>query len=197
MSARPLLFALLLLLAPVGARASVMVRATLEELATEATLVVRGTVTSTEGRLSGDGRKIYTRAIVEVAQAYKGAAAGPLIVHAPGGSFAGRGQLVHGAPRFDRGDELVLFLQKKAESPEGTIWGVVAMSQGLLAVTTDATGVLLVAPELDGLELVEPDTKTPAARPVAVPLEAFEARLRAALAAKVSDEVSAPGAVTK
>ncbi len=114
MSSRPLLFALLLLLAPVGARASVMVRATLEELATEATLVVRGTVTSTEGRLSSDGRKIYTRAVIEVAQAWKGAASGSLIVHAPGGSFAGRGQLVHGAPRFDRGDDVVLFLQKKA-----------------------------------------------------------------------------------
>ncbi len=197
MVARPLLLAVLLLLAPLASGASVMVRATVEELAAEATLVVRATVTSTEGRLSSDGRRIYTRAVLEVAHAYKGAVAGPLIVHAPGGSFAGRGQLVHGAPRFDRGDELVLFLGKKAESPEGPIWGVVGMAQGRLALTKDASGALLVTPEVDGLELVEADGKTPAERPIAIPLPAFEARLRAAVAAKVPEVVAPAAAVTK
>ena len=58
--------------APGTAAASVMVEASVPELAREADVVARGRVASAESRVSGDGMRLFTVVTLEVAEAWKG-----------------------------------------------------------------------------------------------------------------------------
>jgi hypothetical protein len=105
----------------------------LDEMLVRSSAIVRGRVLGCEGFLRGPG--IYTRSI-QVLEQWKGAAAERMDVVLPGGTAAGRRQLVAGAPSLREGDEYVLFLWAGA-SGEMQILG---MSQGVFALERDADG---------------------------------------------------------
>lgn len=159
---------------PGVAQASVMIEASIQELAREAEVVARGTVVSTESRWSSDGRRIFTVVRLRVDEAWKGKPAEEVEIRVPGGSLDGIGQIVQGAARFQEGEEVVVFLQPagKVRLPDQPM-NVVSMAQGKLEIRADAAGVEIAAPNLEGMQLVErkaPHTReveAPAPRPVA------------------------------
>lgn len=176
------LFALLSLAGPAGA--TVMLEASVDDLARDADAVVRGTVRSTEGRLSGDGQRIYTRVTVEVAEAWKGAPGTTVELQVPGGVHGELGQIVQGAPRFVAGEEVVVFLRRLPEGPAGAprTFHVAGLAQGKLRVEPDAVRGPVAVPDLRGLELKRrPDEPAVPARPAdPIPLADLKARVKAA-----------------
>ncbi len=177
-----LLLAMLALAGP--ARATVMLEASIDELARESDAVVRGKVVSTEGRKSADGKRIFTRVTVEVAEAWKGAPGKTVVVQVPGGVHGEVGQVVHGAPRFADGEEVVVFLRRLPEGPPGepTTFHVSGLAQGKLRVERDAVRGPVAVPDLRGLELKRrpEEPAAPAASAVPIPVAELRARVEAA-----------------
>ncbi len=175
-----LLAAVTVALLAADASATVMLRATLEELAKESDLVLRAEVVSTEGLPTSDGKRIFTRVVLAAGEAYKGTPPPKVVVHVPGGSYGGYGQLVHGAPRFEVGEEVVVFLVKQAGSGDGTIYRVNGMAQGKLSVVKGPEGELAVQ-RLEGLELTPaPGAPAGKAPDVTLTLPALRAKIGAA-----------------
>ncbi|GEJ57870.1 hypothetical protein [Anaeromyxobacter diazotrophicus] len=142
--------AFLALLAALGAAprpgaAAVAVPASIEELARASSAVVRGRVASAAARWSADHRRIETEVEVEVASAWRGAAASRVAVVVPGGEVDGLGQRVDGAPRLAPGEEVVLFLWGGGARP----YRVTGLAQGKFAVKGPAA-----RPDLSGLSFV-------------------------------------------
>ena len=192
---RALILAAAALLAAAPARdanASVMVEASVPELARQADLVARGKVLATESKRSSDGKRIYTTVTLEVREAWKGQAPRTVEIHVPGGTVDGIAQVVQGAPRFEEGEDVVVFLR-----PVAPVAGVdasvpqrvVAMAQGKLRVARDESGVEVAVPDLSGLELVRPGGEAAAAdeAPRAIRVADLEAQVRATLPAVERD----------
>lgn len=170
---------LVALFASAPARATVMLEASIDELARDSDAVVRGTVRSTEGRLSGDGKRVFTYVTVEVAEAWKGAPGKTVEVRVPGGVHGEFGQIVQGAPRFSGGEEVVIFLRRLPSGPP--VFQVAGLAQGKLRVERDPIRGPVAAPDLAGLELkTSPDAPAVPAVPVApLPLSEIRARVEA------------------
>ena len=84
------------------ASATVMLRATLEELAKESDLVLRAEVVSTEGLPTSDGKRIFTRVVLAAGEAYKGTPPAKVVVHDRAAGTAASGRKCT-APRGWRG----------------------------------------------------------------------------------------------
>lgn len=179
-----LLFTILLWSLAGPARATVMLEASIDDLSREADAVVRGTVRTTESHLSADGKRIYTRVTVDVAEAWKGAPGKTVEIQVPGGVHGDLGQIVQGAPRFATGEEVVVFLHGLPAGPAGTprTFHVAGLAQGKLHVDRDAIRGPVAVPDLRGLELKrrpeEPAVEAPPANPIALP--ELKARVEAA-----------------
>lgn len=179
------LLALVALLGPAGsAGATVMLEASVEELTRESDAVVRGKVAAAEGRRSADGQRIFTRVTVEVAEAWKGAPGRTVVIQVPGGVDGEIGQIVHGAPTFAPGEEVVVFLRRLPGRPAGATptFQVAGLAQGKLRIDRDAVRGPVAVPDLRGLELKKrPDAPAaPVPAPVPVPVAELRARVEAA-----------------
>ncbi len=125
-------------LAPRVAEASVLRALTLEALCTRADRIVLGRVDKIESRWTDDRTAIYSEVTITVARTYKGAT-GPgeqLVVRKEGGSVAGIGMRVYGAPEFHVGEEALVFTE-----PRGSARFVAGMTQGKLGVLRAPSGV--------------------------------------------------------
>ncbi|WP_373048235.1 hypothetical protein [Vulgatibacter sp.] len=168
------------------ASASVMIEANVTEMTREADVVAKGKVTTTESKVSRDGKRIFTVVTLRVDEAWKGAPGKTLQIQVPGGTHGGIGQVVHGAPRFTEGEEVVVFLRapvRGAEVQAPTLpLRVVAMAQGKLRVERNAEGNEVAAPDLSGLELIEPGTTepVPATKVAPVQLQILEQQVKKA-----------------
>ena len=126
-----------------SARATVMVPADLEVLATEATVIVRGVVVDVRARRSPAGSRIDSIVTLEASTYWKGDLGATVTLSVPGGRLGRYRSVVVGAPVFVPGDEVVLFLAGGAPS----LPHVLGMSQGLYRVFGDpASGRQLVLP---------------------------------------------------
>lgn len=129
----------LLLALPV--RAAVVPERSLSELAKDADLVVHGTVISRESRFDEGARagRIVTDVSIRVKQAVAGrASAGEVVVlTTPGGEVGRRGQIVPGSPRFETGEEVVVFLHAAVRTSRGDRRPVVSLAQGVFYVARD------------------------------------------------------------
>lgn len=101
---------------------------TLEQLARNATSVVRGTLG--ESRVARFGALIYTLHRFEVAESWSGVAPSDLEIAMPGGSLAGVAQTFSGLPALEPGKEYVAFLWT---GPSGRTQ-IVGFSQGLFEI---------------------------------------------------------------
>ena len=143
-----------------AAAASVMVEASVPELAREADVIARGRVARTESHVSSDGLRLYTVVTLEVSESWKGDAGKTVQIQVPGGSRDGIAQIVQGAPQFRAGEDVVVFLRDRArrvDAAKARPLQVVAMAQGKYEVALDEAGVEVAAPDLRGVELVQPD----------------------------------------
>jgi len=170
------LLALLLLLLAAPALASAALQMDVPALTAAATDVIDGQVVSSRSVWTGDHRRIVTRVVVEVREAWKGGATGRITVVQPGGELDGIGQHVSGVAALSSGERVVLFLERS-----GAQHRIVGLAQGVYRVVPgDGTdGLLAVPAHLDGLELVAPPGQRPAAR-APTPISALRASVRAA-----------------
>jgi hypothetical protein len=128
-----------------------------------ASSIVHGVVASVDTELAGDDL-VATRVRVDVIESVKGDAGGTTTVRYLGGTKDGHHLEVTGAPRLQRGDEVVLFL---THTGSGELPGILGLEHGTVRVqhTGDRT-IVRGGNAADG-----------------EPLAAFVARVRAAIGA--------------
>lgn len=111
--------ALVVLAVPTAAAAAVLPWMSLEEITGQAEVIVLGTVESAESSWSPDGRIIVTRTTVSVERPLLGGPRARVIVETPGGRVGDQTMIASGAPVFQRGERVVLFLEPAGEQRPG------------------------------------------------------------------------------
>jgi hypothetical protein len=133
---------MLALALPPSLVASVVVPATLDELAGEAALIVHARVARVDVRQAPDTRRVERVVTLAVVRALKGSPGETLQLVLPGGTYGRYRTVVPGVPEVAEGEEAVLFLRPTAAGATH----LVGFSQGVLRVRIDrATGQRMVA----------------------------------------------------
>ena len=169
---RALVLFLLLLAAP--AAATVYVPVDFADMVTTSKIIVHGRVVNVRSEPTVDRSTIATYVTLDVDQPLKGRVGESITFRVPGGQVGRYRRVVVGAPRFDRGDEVIVFLTSRGPS----IPYLFGLSQGVYRVSR-ASGRAVVAPPAivansPGAERVV--RGDPARR--ALPLEAFAREVR-------------------
>ena len=140
------LFALAVLLLaltfPRSLDASVVIPATLDELAGEADLIVHARVARVDTRQAPGTLRVERVVTLAVVRALKGSPGEALELVLPGGTFGRYRTVVPGVPEIAEGEEAVLFLRPSTTGATH----LVGFSQGFLRVRIDpSTGQRMVA----------------------------------------------------
>ena len=152
--------------------ASVVIPATLDELAGEANLIVHARVARVDTRQAPGTLRVERVVTLAVVRALKGSPGEALELVLPGGTFGRYRTVVPGVPEIAEGEEAVLFLRP---SPTGATH-LVGFSQGFLRVRIDpSTGQRMVAAPVMS-EMVGPVVRGATDRGPQ-PLAAIEARI--------------------
>jgi hypothetical protein len=129
-----------------GARlsATTLVPADFAQMARESELIVRGTVVGVQPQMAGPGQTIESLITLSVADTMKGTAGARTVFRIPGGRVGRYRRVMVGAPQFQPGDEVILFLKGRAPAiamPYGLSQGVyrVARRAGTAVVTPAVT----------------------------------------------------------
>lgn len=136
-----------------GARASVLVPVSAEEMVARAERVVVGTVEGQQSRWADLGHTvIVTDVRVRVTRGMRGAKDGEVItVRHLGGTVDEIGMRVYGEARYAAGEEVLLFLERR-----GAAYFSVGMTQGKLHITpADDKNPRRVHADLQGAELLQ------------------------------------------
>ncbi len=170
---------LLAVLLAAPALATTLVALDVEGLTRLSDVVVRAQVLSSQARITKDGARIVTDSELEVLEVLKGAPPKRLIAMQPGGVVGEIGQKVDATARFEPGEEVVVFLERRGER-----YTVAGMQQGRWKVERSG-GKAVARPQTDGDALyLDPTTHAPVPR-LAEPLSLDELfrRVKAALPA--------------
>ena len=172
-------FALLTLLIvfPIALRATVVVPIEFRELVTTTPVIVHGHVTDVRSAFVDGRRSVETFVTVSADEYLKGDLGAHVTVRIPGGEIGRYRTVFVGAPAFNRGDEVVLFLR----TPRGGLPFIAGLYQGAYRVIADrATGrrmvsgaIVMSRPGADAERVVRGSA---ARRPL--PIEAFRAVVR-------------------
>ena len=95
---------------PAVAAATVLLPADFTTVVTESTVIVHGRVVDVTSVLAGPRRTIESRVTVEVIDAVKGASTRSVTFRVPNGQVGRYRRILVGAPEFEEGDELFVFL---------------------------------------------------------------------------------------
>ena len=172
-----------LLLAPLGATTAVEM--SFEEAVARSEAIVHGAVVRSRSAWDPDRTAIWTHYDIRVQARLKGGSGAILTVSEPGGEIDGKRMQIVGAPRYEVGEEVVVFA---ASTPIGYLrtcgWG-----QGKLEVRPDASqpGSRVVRASPLAVQLVQAPRgkRGPAIRSFdGADLEGFLARVRALVAAQ-------------
>ena len=170
-----------LLLLSIAVEATVILPIEFRELVTTSPVIVHGRVTDTRSAFVDDRRSVETFVTVAVDEYFKGNLGDFVTVRVPGGE-AGRYRTVFvGAPRFERGDEVVLFLKTDVSR----VPVIAGLNQGAFRVLPEpSTGRRMVTTPVimsRGADAPERVVRgDPARRPIAI--EAFRDAVRQAIA---------------
>jgi hypothetical protein len=130
------------LLAGVKLGATVILPASLGELAAGARTIVHGHVVGLEPRWADGSRRIETLVTLHADDYLKGDLGSEVTFKVPGGQMGPYRHVMVGAPTFREGDEIVVFLN--AQGP--TIPWISGLNQGVFRVAESAFGVKVVVP---------------------------------------------------
>ena len=122
--------------------ATVLLPADFTTAVAESGLIVHGRVVSVESHLVGPQRIIESVVALAVIRSFKGDATGTVAFRVPNGQVGRYRRVLVGAPEFNRGDEVIVFLQGRPPSMPS----VFGLSQGLYRVTRDAAARPVVMP---------------------------------------------------
>jgi len=122
--------------------AMVVVPASLADVIAQSPLIVHGRVTGVLGRV-GD-RGIESMVTLAVLDALKGTPGATVVLRVPGGQVGRYRRVMIGAPAFEPGDEVIVFLAGQGPAvpmPFG-------IGQGVYRVSRDRAGTMVVTPPL-------------------------------------------------
>jgi hypothetical protein len=134
-------FVLLFVTTPL--HATVLLPIEFRELVTTAPVIAHGQVVDVHSQWIDGRRAVETFVTVEVADYLKGNLGDHVTFKVPGGQFGRYRTVFVGAPSFQNGDEVVLFL--KSDGPSFPF--IIGLSQGVYRVVTDTqSGLRIVTP---------------------------------------------------
>jgi hypothetical protein len=135
----------MMLAATDAARATVIVPATVTELAAEARAIAHGRIVRIDAR-QGEGRRVERIVTVQVFDYLKGGLGNVVQLQLPGGEFGRYRTIMIGTPELEEGDEVVLFLGQREGEPLPYVLG---FHQGVYRLVTDpSSGDQFVMPPL-------------------------------------------------
>jgi hypothetical protein len=135
------LFAVFMLLASPAA-ATVYVPVDFKEMVTASEAIVHGRVVEVHSQLTSDRTRIVSYVTLDIDDAIKGSFRESVTFRVPGGQVGRYRRIIVGAPQFERGDEVVVFLSARGPS----IPYIFGLSQGLFRVQRFADGRAVVTP---------------------------------------------------
>ncbi|MBI5160769.1 MAG: hypothetical protein HY996_05060 [Micrococcales bacterium] len=135
-----------------AASATLLVYMTDEELTARADAIVLAEVTAVESYRDARLHRVFTRVTLGVEQYLKGQGPGEILVRVAGGTLGDLEYRVLGAPRFQPGEQVVLFLAARPEAAS-----IIGMTQGKLRVVTDEAGQKWVERDLTSVALTSAD----------------------------------------
>ena len=154
--------------------ATVILSADLPELVSDARAIVHGRVVATEPRVVAGRQSIETVVTVAADEYLKGDLGPRVSLRVPGGQIGFRRSVVIGAPVFNPGDDVVLFLNARgAELP----W-IIGLNQGVYRVRADA-GPPRRGRLMEELQVFEDRTGQVSGTAAVLPLHVCKARVRA------------------
>ena len=166
----------------IPARATILQRLTLDDMARKSTSIVRARVTgSSEVGRGGDVFTVYEFETLETLKS--GAAAGEVAV--PGGVGGGMRQVVAGAPILGLGREYVLFLWTSRSG----LTQLMGMSQGLFSVERTTTGDRMASRAAAGEQILDASGRAVRDETLSMPLTELKANVAKALGAAVTARV--------
>jgi hypothetical protein len=174
-----LLFTFLLPLVPLTAvRATTLVRLSLDQLASGSDAVARVNFSSAVTRW--ENGTIWTITTVKVIETLKGNLPGEISVRLPGGRVGHLTATVEGTPRFNPGDDAIVFL-KISQAGGFTVAGWV---EGTFRILRDPrTGNQTVTQDSSAFAVFDPATRTFRTEGVhRMPMDEFRGRLASAVA---------------
>ena len=165
----------------VALEANVLVPIEFRELVSTAPVIVHGRVVDVRAVLLDGRRSVETFVTLEAGEYLKGQLGPNFTIRIPGGQVGRYRTVFVGAPEFQAGDELVLFLK----TPRASLPHIVGLSQGAFRVVLDPrSGLRMVAtPIVMGKATGEAERVVrgdPARRPVSI--EAFRGVVRQVMA---------------
>ena len=161
------LLPLLFLLLPAPTLATVFIPADFAELVTGCRAIVHGRVVDVRAQTTGDRRSIETLVTLTAVDHLKGNLGSTVTFKVPGGQIGRYRRVLVGAPVFERGDEVIVFLN--ATSP--SIPHLYGLSQGVFRIARDTGGRDVVTPPpvmAQGIGAERVVRGDPARRPLAV-----------------------------
>jgi len=159
----------------VPASASTFIGLTTDELVATSDAIVQGEVLQVHSFWSKSGRIIVTEAIVRVTETVAGKSPSAVVLRTFGGTVEGYTVEAHGFPKFEKGQELLLFVSNQKD---GTA-EVNGYRQGQYRIVRDKGGVLMAVPTVEeGVRLVTRGGQA-AARPQALRLDTFKSQIQA------------------
>jgi hypothetical protein len=150
---------LTLSLASLEAKATIVVPMTIEQMAAESACVTRGRVVSQQAAWDEAHRRIYTYTEIQVLERIhsKGSVPDTVVVRTLGGEVGEIGMKVSGTPKFEVGEEVVVFLRH--DPVDEHQFQVVGMSQGKFAVERADKGAIYAVPSVEGLAFARPSAE--------------------------------------
>lgn len=163
--------------APVPASATVLLPADFTTVASQAAAIVHGRVVVVQSALVGPQRTIESFITLEVIDTFKGAPASSVTFRVPNGQVGRYRRVLVGAPEFEAGDEVVVFLQGRAP----VMPSLFGLSQGVYRVSRAAGRPLVTPPPVlaRGVAAERVVRGDPARVPI--PVDAFAREVRLAL----------------
>jgi hypothetical protein len=163
-----------------AARATTLKRMFIADLSRAAHTVVR--VRCVENSTRWDSGEIWTFTAFEVEEVWKGSSPVRITVRLIGGEVGSLKSTVSGVPRFIRGEELVLFLERTAAGD----FSVVSWVQGTFRITRErSTGSEIVTQDTAGFAVLDPVSHRFQASGIRnMPSEAFRALVTASVEAE-------------
>ena len=166
--------------------ASVILPASLAELASDADGVVYARVTGVDVRQSPGSLRVERLVTLQIVRSAKGSWPAVLQIVVPGGELGRYRTVVPGAPALVEGDEALIFFRQHGTA----LPRIIGLSQGLVRVRVDpGSGARTVQAPPDGTA-AGPIRRGDRAR-AAVTLDAFEDRLATLLRARPAAEAGA------
>ena len=170
MNARPLILATTLLLS-VQAHATISRAVTFDEKVDKATSIVLGKCVNNVSRWDAAGKWILTYSTFRIEKSMKGDPAQELTIVTPGGTVDGVHQETIGVPKFEIGDEHVVFVRNTRAGPT-----VLFFEQGAYGVES-VRGERMVRPAVSAAVLVDTQRGMAVSPEEPSTLRAFEQRV--------------------